>query len=214
MADTRPHFLTRRGLVAAGLLAVPARAFAAGPKVVTILGDSITAGLGLPAADALPSQLHLALAKLGVANTVRGAGVSGDTSADGAARVDFSVQPDTALAIVALGGNDLLQGIDPKATRANLEKIVRRLKARHMGVLVCGLSAPKEVGASYAKDFDAAFAGVAKAEGVALVPNFLAGVSRVAGLNQADSIHPNAQGVKIIAGKLAPIVARELAKRP
>src|SRR6266446_1021938 len=121
MADTRP--LSRRTLIAAGLAALPVRALAARGQVVTILGDSITAGLGLPAQAALPAQLHLALNRLGVANMVRGAGVSGDTTAGGAARMDFSVQPDTTVVVVALGANDLLQGIDPKVTRANLEKI-------------------------------------------------------------------------------------------
>src|SRR5882724_3030997 len=114
MADTRPLAISRRALIAAGLAALPVRTLAAGGAVVTILGDSITAGLGLPAQAALPAQLHLALEKLGVPNLVRGAGVSGDTSGDGAARVDFSVQADTRLVVVALGGNDLLQGVDPK----------------------------------------------------------------------------------------------------
>src|ERR1700722_15605574 len=103
MADTRPLSISRRTLIAAGLAAAPLRALAAQAKVVTILGDSITAGLGLPAPAALPNQLHLALTKLGAANVVRGAGVSGDTSGDGAARVDFSVQADTSVVVVALG---------------------------------------------------------------------------------------------------------------
>ncbi|HEY3950352.1 GDSL-type esterase/lipase family protein [Phenylobacterium sp.] len=191
---------------------MPLRAVAAKAKVVTILGDSITAGLGLPAAAALPAQLHDALARLGVANVVRGAGVSGDTAADGAARVDFSIQPDTALVVVALGGNDLLQGIDPKTTRANLQKIVARLKQRRMGVVLCGLKAPPEMGAHYARDFDTSFESVAKAEGVTLFPDLLAGVERNPALNQGDSIHPNARGVQIIVGKLAPVVAKELAR--
>jgi len=124
MAVTRPLFISRRSLIASGLALVPATALAARGKVVTILGDSITAGLGLPAAAALPNQLHLALEKLGTPNIVRGAGVSGDTSGDGARRVDFSVQPDTSVVVVALGGNDLLQGVDPKTTRSNLDRIL------------------------------------------------------------------------------------------
>lgn len=211
MADTRPLPVSRRTLIAAGLASLPLRAFAAPAKVVTILGDSITAGLGLPAAAALPAQLHDALDRLHVANAVRGAGVSGDTAADGAARVDFSVQADTALVVVALGGNDLLQGIDPKATRASLERIVARLKQRRMGVVLCGLTAPAQIGAHYARDFNGTFAAVAKAQGVTLFPDLLAGVARNPALNQGDAIHPNAQGVRIIAGKLAPVVARALA---
>jgi acyl-CoA thioesterase-1 len=218
MADTRPLFLSRRTLVAAGLaalpLTLPSWALAARGQVVTILGDSITAGLGLPAAAALPAQLHLALEKLGVPNVVRGAGVSGDTSQDGAARVDFSVQPDTQVVVVALGGNDLLQGVDTRTTRANLDKILTRLKQRHMGVVLCGLRAPPELGAGYARDFDAVFTGLARAHGVALFPDLLAGVARNPALNQGDAIHPNARGVQVIAGKLAPVVAKALAKRP
>lgn len=214
MADTRPLSISRRRLLWASLAALPVPALAARGKVVTILGDSITAGLGLPAAAALPNQLHLALEKLGTPNVVRGAGVSGDTTGDGAARVDFSVQPDTRVVVVALGGNDLLQGVDPKATRANLARILERLKQRHMGVVLCGLTAPPELGAHYARDFDAVFAGLAKAHGVTLFPNLLAGVARDPALNQGDAIHPNARGVQIIASKLAPVVARELAKRP
>jgi acyl-CoA thioesterase-1 len=213
MADTRPLFVSRRTLIAAGLAALPVRALAANGPVVTMLGDSITAGYGLPQAASLPIQLHVALEKLGVANNVRGAGVSGDTTQDGAARVDFSIRPDSQVVIVALGGNDLLQGVDPKTTRANLEHIVRRLKARHMGVILCGLHAPNELGAGYARDFDAVFPEVAKAEGVTLYPDLLAGVARNPALNQGDAIHPNAQGVLIIAGKLAPVVAKELKKR-
>jgi acyl-CoA thioesterase I len=214
MADTRPPSISRRTLIAAGLLALPARALAARGHVVTILGDSITAGLGLPANFALPVQLHLALEKLGVHNVVRGAGVSGDTSGDGAARMDFSVQPDTQVVVVALGGNDLLQGVDTKTTKANLDKILTRLKARHMGVVLAGLHAPDEIGAGYARDFNAVFPSLAKAHRVALYPDLLAGVSRNGALNQGDAIHPNAQGAEIIATGLAPLVARELKNRP
>src|SRR5260221_7322818 len=129
MAKTPEQLFTRRAAVALALAVGATPAFAVpGRRVVTILGDSITAGLGLPAAAALPAQLEAALARAGVAARVRGAGVSGDTSAAGLARVDFSVQADTAVCVVALGGNDLLQGLDPKAIGANLTAIVRRLK--------------------------------------------------------------------------------------
>jgi acyl-CoA thioesterase-1 len=218
MADTRPLAVSRRKLILAGLAALPVIAptqgLAARGKVVTILGDSITAGLGLPARAALPNQLHLALERLGVPNIVRGAGVSGDTSAGGLARMDFSVQPDTSVVVVALGGNDLLQGIDPRTTRANLNRIIVRLKQRHMGVVLTGLRAPPELGRGYARDFDAVFSGLAKAHGVPLYPDLLAGVGRNRTLNQSDGIHPNAQGVAIIAQGLAPVVAKVLATRP
>ncbi len=193
---------------AAALAAWPALAKTL--PVLTILGDSITAGYGLPAASALPARLQAALARIGAPATVRGAGVSGDTTADALARVDFSVQSDTSLCLVALGGNDLLQGLDPKTTRSNLERIVRRLKSRRIGVILAGMTAPRAIGADYARDFDAVFAAVARSEGVALYADLLAGVARVPALNQADGIHPNPAGVNIIAGRLAPLVARSL----
>jgi acyl-CoA thioesterase-1 len=204
---------TRRGWLAGVLAAAGALAATRAPPVVTLLGDSITAGFGLPAAVALPARLQAALSRLGAAARVRGAGVSGDTTADGLARADFSVQGDTAVCVVALGGNDLLQGLDPRVTRANLEQIVRRLKARHIAVLLVGLTAPRVIGAAYAHDFDAVFPTVARDTGAVLYPDLLAGVARNPGLNQADGIHPNAAGVSIIAARLAPVVARSLRVR-
>ena len=215
MTRAPDRFFIRRALVlgiaSAAPLAIVGPAFAARKLVVTILGDSITAGLGLPAAAALPVQLGLALARLGTPVVVRGAGVSGDTSEDGLSRLNFSVQADTAICLVALGGNDLLQGRDPKAMQTNLGAIVQRLKARRMGVVLAGLTAPRAVGAGYARDFDAVFPAVAKAERVPFYPDLLAGVGP--GLRQGDGIHPNATGVKIIATGLAPIVARTLKLR-
>jgi acyl-CoA thioesterase-1 len=213
MADTSPARISRRTLLAASLAAGPMGAWAAAGQVVTMLGDSITAGYGLAAADALPAQLHLALDALNVPNIVRGAGVSGDTSGNAAARMDFSIRPDTSVVVVALGGNDLLQGLDPKTTRANLDRILTRLKQRHFGVVLAGLRAPPELGRGYARDFDAIYAGLARAHGVVLYPDLLAGVGRNPALNQNDGIHPNAQGVKIIARALAPVVAKVLAKQ-
>lgn len=211
---------TRRALMSAaiaiGVAGVARTAVAAPLPVVTLLGDSITAGYGLPAAAALPSRLQAALSRIGVAVTVRGAGVSGDTSADALARVDFSVQPDTRVCVVALGGNDLLQGLDPKMTRLNLERIIRRLKARRIAIVLAGLTAPRAIGAGYAHDFDAVFQAVAKAQDVALYPDLLSGVARIPRFNQADGIHPNPAGVDIIAARLAPVVAgslKEPAKR-
>src|SRR3954463_9281517 len=129
MADTRLARISRRTVVAAGLAALPAATWAKHGPVVTMLGDSITAGYGLQQKDSLPIQLQAALRRIHVDALVRGAGVSGDTTAGGAARVDFSIRPDTAVVVVALGGNDLLQGLDTKATQANLDRIVTRLQA-------------------------------------------------------------------------------------
>jgi len=204
---------TRRTIFALPLLAVAGPVFAAHPKVVTLLGDSITAGYGLPAAAALPAQLQLALRKLGVQAVVRAAGVSGDTTAGGLSRVDFSVRKDTDLAIVALGANDLLQGQDPKRTRANLDGIIRKLRARKIGVVLTGIAAPVEIGGGYARDFNAVFPALARAHGVPLYPNLLDGVARQRALNQPDGIHPNARGAQIIAARLAPVVAKALAGR-
>ena len=144
---------------------------------------------------------------------MRGAGVSGDTTANGLARADFSVQSDTRLCIVALGGNDLLRGLDPSETRANLTRIVEKLQRRHIRVLIAGLTAPTVIGAAYASDFDRVFPAVAKAKGADLYPNLLAGVAGIAALNQGDGIHPNPRGVQVIVARLAPAVARSLAKR-
>ncbi|HEY3694743.1 arylesterase [Phenylobacterium sp.] len=210
MPETPPLPVSRRSVLAAAALAAPG---AARRPVVTLLGDSITAGFGLPAAQALPAQLQAALARLGSDAVVRGAGVSGDTSAGGLARVDFSVQRDTDVCVVALGANDLLQGLEPRVTEANLDRIVVRLQARRIGVVLAGLAAPPAVGRSYARDFDAAFAAVARRRKVALYPDLLAGVGRIPRLNQRDGIHPNAQGVQVIAGRLAPAVARALRAR-
>ena len=212
MSRAPDRFFIRRGVLLgiAASAAAPALA-AARKRVVTILGDSITAGLGLPAAAALPAQLGLALARLGTPVVVRGAGVSGDTTEDGLGRLNFSVQADTDVCLVALGGNDLLQGLDPKTTKANLTAIVQKLKARRMGIVLAGMTAPRAVGAGYAREFSAVFPAVARSERVAFYPDLLAGVGPA--LRQGDGIHPNATGVKIIATGLAPVVARTLKLR-
>lgn len=203
----------RRFIVAASLaawLGAGSAWAAAKPKIVTVLGDSITAGYGLPAAAALPAQLQKALDKKGGAVVVRGAGVSGDTTADGLARVDFSVQKDSTVCVVALGGNDVLQGLDPKTAKSNLAQIIAALKARHIRVVLVGLAPPGDVGGAYAREFAAIYPQLAKQYQVALYPNLLAGVAMDGRYNQQDGIHPNAQGVAIIAAKLAPVVSTAL----
>jgi acyl-CoA thioesterase-1 len=211
MSRTPDRFFIRRGLLLGIAASAASPALAARKRVVTILGDSITAGLGLPAATALPAQLALALARIGAPVVVRGAGVSGDTTGDGLGRLAFSVQADTDVCLVALGGNDLLQGIDPKTTKANLTAIVQKLKARRMTVVLAGMTAPRAVGAGYAREFGAVFPAVARAEHAPLYPDLLAEVGP--SLRQGDGIHPNATGVKIIAKGLAPLVARALKSR-
>lgn len=198
----------RRILLGLGLLTQ----IAAAPKapVVTVLGDSITAGLGLPARDAMPAQLQAALGRLGVSAVVRAAGVSGDTSGGGLARVGFSVASDTRLCIVALGGNDLLQGVEPAQTMANLRGILQKLKARGVGVVLVGVGAPPTIGAAYAREFNAIYPSLAREFAVPLYANILAGVGGNQALLQRDGVHPNAVGARRIGDALAPVVAKAL----
>jgi len=212
MPNTADLCITRRLLVG-GLLALPATPAFAAAKVVTVLGDSITAGFGLPSSQAMPVQLQSELKRLGLTVRVRNAGVSGDTTSGGLRRVDFSVKPDTAVCVVALGGNDLLQGQEPKVVRANLDRIITRLQQRKITVVLAGMQAPEALGGAYAREFNAAFADVARRHGVITYPFLLAGVAGVRGLNQKDGIHPNAAGAKVIARRLAPVVARALVAR-
>ena len=140
---------------------------------------------------------------------VRGAGVSGDTSAGGLARLDFSVQPDTAVCVVELGANDYFQSVEPRQMQANLTAIVQRLRARGIRVVLAASTAPRGSGA-YGRAFDAVFPAVARSTGAILAPDLLQGVIDRPGLRQADGIHPNPQGVAIIAGRLAAVVATAL----
>jgi acyl-CoA thioesterase-1 len=207
-------FISRRFVItaAASLFVAPATHAAQpdGTKVVTMLGDSLTAGLGLSAQDAIPARLQAELQRQGLKVAVRAAGVSGDTSADGLARADFSVKPDTDLCIVALGGNDLLQGIDPQVMKANLAAILRKLKARRIRALLVGIKAPRTIGEGYARDFDAVFPAVARAAGAPDYPDLLGPVASDRLLNQGDGVHPNAAGAKAVAARLAPAVAAAL----
>jgi acyl-CoA thioesterase-1 len=211
MSDSYP---TRRAVVAAAAaLTLPPAAQAAAVHRVAILGDSITSGYGLPARDALPSRLQTELARMGVPARIIPAGISGDTTAGGAARVDRAVPKGVDVCVVALGGNDLLLGAEPSAVKANLDRIVRRLKSRGVTVVLAGVRAPPLLDRAYVRAFNAAFASVASAQGVIFLPDLLEGVVLNPSLNQRDGIHPNAAGVAVIARRLAPLVARGLAAR-
>lgn len=212
MSQTAQRFPSRRRILL-GLGLLTQIAAAPKPQIVTVLGDSITAGLGLPARDAMPAQLQAALGKLGVSAVVRAAGVSGDTSGGGLARVGFSVAADTRVCVVALGGNDLLQGIEPAQTRANLRGVLQKLKARGIGAVLVGVGAPPTIGASYAREFNAIYPGLAREFSVPLYANILAGVGGAPALMQRDGVHPNAGGAKRIGEALAPIVAKALRAR-
>ena len=210
---TKPSLLRRTVLTGIALLAA-GPALAQGTRRVTMLGDSITAGYGLNARDSTPAQLEAELRRIGMTAKVTAAGVSGDTTAGGLARVAFSVKPDAEVCIVALGGNDLLQGQDVQAMTRNLSAIVAKLQARKIAVILAGVKAPPVIGAAYARDFNAAFAKVARERKVAaFYPDLLDGVQGVATLNQGDGIHPNRSGAAVIAKRLAPVVARVLKAR-
>jgi acyl-CoA thioesterase-1 len=198
--------LTRRAALGGAAAALaPIAVHAAPRKVVTLLGDSLTSGYGLSAGVALPARLQAEIDALRAPAVIRGAGVAGDTSASGLARLERAVKSDTDVCVVALGGNDLLTLTDPAVTRANLDRIIRRLKARRIDVVLVGVGAPAELGA-YARSFNAIFPALARAHGVPLYPDILAGVARDRTLNQADGIHPDAGGVAVIARRLAPVV--------
>lgn len=203
-------FISRGAALGCGLALAAGPAAAAAPRVVTILGDSITAGLGLPAADALPAQLQKALAAQGLAVVVRAAGVSGDTSAGALARTDFSVQPDSAVCVVELGGNDFLQSLSPKATEDNLRGVIAKLQRRRIAVVLAGGRLPAHATGAYGREFAAIFPRVAKATHVILSADLLNGVLGDRNLRQADGLHPNAPGVRLLAARLAAPVALAL----
>lgn len=187
---------------------------AAPPVRILALGDSLTAGFGLPRAEGFVAQLQAALRGAGFPSvTVIDAGVSGDTTAGGRARLDWALADRPHGAIVALGGNDGLRGLPPAATAQNLAAIMDRLLERErLPVLLAGMLAPPNLGADYAREFAAAFARQAEREGVIFYPFFLDGVAAEAALNQADGIHPNARGVAEMVRRILPD-ASELARR-
>ena len=183
-----------------------AQAPSAGPIKLVVLGDSLSAGLGLPAAAAFPAQLEKALQNKGLNVAINNAGVSGDTASGGLDRLDWSVPAGTRGVILELGANDALRGLDPKVTRGALDNILKRLKARGIAVLLCGMVAPPNYGAEYAAQFNAIFPDLAKAYDVPLYPFFLDGVAANTKLNQADGIHPTAAGIGVIVTNIMPTV--------
>lgn len=185
---------------------------AAKTKRLIAFGDSLTAGLGVAPEDAFPRQLEAALRAKGHAVEVVNAGVSGDTTAAGLSRLDWVIPQDADAVIVELGANDALRGLNPGAARANLDKIVNRLRARGLPVLVAGMLAPRNLGPEYAAAFDPIFADVAKSHEALLYPFFLEGVAGEAKLNQPDGLHPNAEGVATIVQRILPSVEKLIAQ--
>jgi acyl-CoA thioesterase I len=176
------------------------------PVKMVVLGDSLSAGLGLSGPAAFPARLQKALKDKGIEVDMINAGVSGDTSSGGRDRLDWSVPAGTEAVIVELGANDALRGTDPAVTRAALTDIVSRLKARKIAVMLCGMLAPPNYGQDYAAQFNTIYPDLAKKFDVPLYPFFLNGVAADPKLNQADGIHPTAEGVDIIVGKMLPTV--------
>ena len=179
---------------------------AAKPIKMVVLGDSLSAGLGLAGSEAFPARLQKALQDKGIAVDMTNAGVSGDTSSGGRDRLDWSVPDGTDAVILELGANDALRGLDPKVTRDALSDILTRLKARKIAVLLCGMLAPPNYGSDYAAKFNAIYPDLAKSFGVPLYPFFLDGVAADARLNQADGMHPTPEGVDVIVKNILPSV--------
>jgi acyl-CoA thioesterase-1 len=199
-----------------GTAAVPA--YAQTPIRIVMLGDSLTAGYGLPEADGFVPRLQAALTAKGLAVEIVNAGVSGDTASDGLARLDWSVAENTDAVIVELGANDMLRGIKPEVTRDALDAILRRLTDRHIAVLLCGMRAAPNLGAEFGQAFERIYPELATKYGVALYPFFLDGVAANLSLTQRDGMHPTAAGVDVIVGRILPkveeLIARVRAQRP
>ena len=197
-------------LVAFGLCIAPADAIA--PVRILAFGDSLTAGLGLAEADTLPSRLAGALTKMGRPATVINGGVSGDTSADGLARIDWALADKPQIMILALGANDMLRGLDPSTTRANLEGIIAKAEAAGVETILAGMLAPPNLGTAYKSAFDAIYPGLAKAHNLIFMPFLLQDVAQNSDLNQADGLHPNGKGVAVMVRNLLPYVTQAMDK--
>jgi acyl-CoA thioesterase I len=185
---------------------------AAEPIRILAFGDSITAGYGLPEADTLSTRLADALNKMGRTVTVINGGVSGDTTADGLTRIDWALADKPQIMILALGGNDMLRGIDPGSTRANLDGIVRKAQAASVEIVLAGMLAPPNLGSDYKNAFDAIYPELAKAHNLLFMPFLLQDVAQVSALNQGDGIHPNSNGVAVMVRNLLPYVTQALDK--
>jgi acyl-CoA thioesterase I len=200
--DARPH---------ATAAVTPAKPAEARPRIV-VLGDSLTAGLGLAPRESYPSLLQERLKSEGLNFEVVNAGVSGDTSSGGLSRLDWALEGDVRILIVALGGNDGLRGLPADQLQQNLGRIIERAQARHIEVILGGMEAPPNYGRDYIVSFHKVYPALAKTYGVPLVPFLLQGVAGTEKLNQADGIHPTATGARIVADNvwtaLEPVARR------
>jgi acyl-CoA thioesterase-1 len=176
------------------------------PVKIVVLGDSLSAGFGLPAQAAFPARLALALQAKAIDVTIANAGVSGDTASGGLGRLDWSVPDGTDAVILELGANDALRGLDPALTKTALDTILRKLKERHISVLLAGMKAPRNMGSDYVRAFDAIYPALASTHSVGFYPFFLEGVTGDSKVNQGDGLHPNAAGVDVIVARILPKV--------
>ncbi|HEX3502398.1 MAG TPA: arylesterase [Xanthobacteraceae bacterium] len=176
------------------------------PIQIVALGDSLTAGYGLPEKDGFVPRLQAALTAKGVAATIANAGVSGDTASDGLARLDWSVPDGTQAVILELGANDMLRGLNPQVTREALDKILQRLTQRHIAVMLCGMRGAPNLGSEYVAAFERIYPELAAKYGALLYPFFLDGVAGDLKLTQPDGLHPNAAGVGVIVERILPKV--------
>ena len=195
-----------QALAFAAALALIPHAVAARTLRLVALGDSLTAGFGLPPGEAFPNRLEAALRAKGWDVKVINAGVSGDTAAGALARYDWSVPKDADALIIELGGNDMLRGMKPEATKKTLAAILDKAGAAHLPVLLAGMQAAPNLGGEYAAQFSPIYSALAKQYDVSLYSFFLDGVAGDPKLDQADGLHPNAQGVEIIVQKILPSV--------
>jgi acyl-CoA thioesterase-1 len=202
--------------VSAPAAPAPAAAPASTRPRIVVLGDSLTAGLGLPIDEAYPSVLQERLTKEGLQYDVVNAGVSGDTSAGGLSRLDWSLEGDVRVLVVALGGNDGLRGLPVSELEHNLAQIIERAQARGITVVLAGMEAPPNFGRDYIVAFHKVYPELAKRYHVAFVPFLLDGVAGHPDLNQADGIHPTARGARMVADNvwtvLGPIVEKQAAR--
>jgi acyl-CoA thioesterase-1 len=182
------------------------------PIRIAAFGDSLSSGYGLRQSQAFPVQLQKELKARGHNVVVSNAGVAGDTTAAGLARLDWSIGDDVDAVILEFGANDALRGIDPKVTRENMQKILAKLKARNIPVLLAGMRSPTNWGDTYAEDFDVIFPDLAKEHTLLFYPFFLEGVILNAKLNQDDGMHPNSKGVTEIVRQILPSVEELIAK--
>lgn len=209
----RFKFFLSTGL-ALSLLACFANSGAADARPVRILamGTSLTQGYGLPPGTEFTTQLQTALKAQGIDAEIVNAGVSGDTSSGGLSRLDWSLADHPDAAILELGSNDMLRGVPPSVTEKNLRAILSTLQKDHVPVLLTGMHAQRNLGADYVKEFDAIYPRLARESNVLFYPFILAGVALNPKLNQADGMHPNPAGVKIIVARILPYVMKLVPK--